>query len=275
MRLAAISITDHDSIDGAREALETGIPDSLQFLPGIEISTAPPAEFKIKGSFHLLGYGIQLDHERLNTTLERQQEARANRNPRIIDKLNRLGFDISYEEVAARVADGQVGRPHIARHLVEKGHAATINQAFDRYLGTGCPAYVDKSRIPCHQAVDLILAAGGVAVMAHPYLHETGDPSRIDEITGTLKEMGVEGIEVYYPEHTREQVARYEKVAAEHGLLLTGGTDFHGRLKPDIQMGSGRGNLSVPYALYSALMEHRRERQAAKDTGGHHTVGPE
>jgi 3',5'-nucleoside bisphosphate phosphatase len=258
LRLAAISITDHDSVDGAREALEAGIPESLEFLAGIEISTNPPDDFGITGSFHVLGYGIRVDHGALNRALCEQQEARTNRNPQIIEKLNRLGVEITYTEVTASVADGQVGRPHIARQLIKKGYAATINDAFDRYLGTGQPAYVDKSRIPCDRAIELILAAGGIPVMAHPYLYESGDHRRIDHMAGTLREMGMEGIEVYYPDHSPEQTARYEQVAAKHGLVMTGGTDFHGQLKPDIQMGVGKGDLTVPYTLYRTLIERWR-----------------
>ena len=117
---------------------------------------------------------------------------------------------------------------------------------------------MDKYRIPCREAIRLIRDAGGVAVMAHPYLYENGDPHRIDDMVLTLKEMGVEGIEVYYPEHSPEQVARYEQVAAEHGLIITGGTDFHGRLKPDIRLGTGKGDLSVPYSLLAPLKERCR-----------------
>ena len=127
----------------------------------------------------------------------------------------------------------------------------------------GRTIYVSKYRVPCAEAVQFILAAGGLAVMAHPYLYEAGNLNRIDDIVLKLKEVGVEAIEVYHPEHSPKQVARYEQLAAKYGLAMTGGTDFHGRLKPDIQMGTGKGDLSIPYSLYATLVERCRAKPCA------------
>ncbi len=253
LKLRAISITDHDSIDGAREALAHGIPESLGFLTGVEISAAPPFPGCV-GSFHVLGYGIGLDEPVLNKTLEVQQAARDNRNPMIIERLRDMGMDISLEEIRAETGDGQVGRPHIARRMVELGVVASIDEAFDKHLAAGQPAYVDKPRVECRRAIDIIRNAGGIAVLAHPILITTPPDKSLEDLIVHLKEMGLKGVEVYYPEHPPEAAVRFQSLARRHGLLMTGGTDFHGSIKPEIMMGSGAGDLHVPFHLYKTLM---------------------
>ena len=171
LRLAAIAITDHDSLAGVKEALTLVRPTGLRLLSGIEISAAPPHGFAIKGSFHLLGYGIRIIDPALNSAIEKLQQARRNRNPQIIQKLVRLGVSLNARAMGSSTGGGQMGRPHIARQMVEQGYVQSIEEAFDRYLGTDKPAYVDKQRISCHAAIDLILRAGGIPVMAHPFLY--------------------------------------------------------------------------------------------------------
>ena len=251
--LGAISITDHDSIDGSKQALEAGIPKNLKFLTGVELSAAPPPILNHSGSFHILGYGIDLDDFALNQTLQILQNARENRNPSIVDRLNQLGLDKTIDQVAETAGDGQIGRPHIARVLLQRGYVASIDDAFDRYLAYGCPAYVDKPRISCQQAVDIIRGAGGIVVLAHPYLLNLTDPTDMDNLIAALKKMGFGGIEVYYPEHSEQATSFYEELARKYSLLMTGGTDFHGKLKPEIQMGSGSGHFFVPLSLYDRL----------------------
>ncbi len=317
--LGAIAITDHDTIKGAREAVAAGIPSSIRFLTGIEISANPPPSFPCSGSFHILGYGLGLDDPILNQTLEVLQNARRERNPQMIRRLNRLGIDISLNEVTARFKGGQISRPHIAFLMLEKKFVSSIDEAFDNYLGKGKAAYVDKYRVDCGKALKMIRGAGGVPVLAHPGLlsfHE-GEPIEslsptspdkpvpdvfpdtfprhllsgkslpptsliggrvyrgrrrghafVGDMIRTLKAMGLRGIESHHPEHTPSQVAFYAKLAKRHGLLVTGGTDFHGSLKPDIQMGSGRGDFFVPYALYEKLKSEIGMRgEECKDEG--------
>ncbi len=253
LKLRAISITDHDSIDGAREALALGIPESLGFLTGVEISAAPPFPGCV-GSFHVLGYGIRPDDPVLNKTLEVQRAARDNRNPMIVERLREMGMEISLEEIRAETGDGQVGRPHIARRMVKLGIVGSIDEAFDKHLAAGKPAYVDKPRVECRRAIDIIRNAGGVPVLAHPILLTTPPGKSLEDLIIHLKEMGLKGMEVYYPEHPPEASARFESMAERHGLLMTGGTDFHGAIKPDIAMGSGAGDLHVPFHLYETLV---------------------
>jgi len=254
INLGAISITDHDTIDGTKEALAIGIPPSINFLTGVEISANPLPAFSYPGSFHVLGYGINIDDTKLNHTLVRLQEARKNRNPRIIELLNRMGFELTLNEIRKEVGECQLGRPHIANQMVKKGFVQSVSEAFDNYLATGQPAYVDKYRVDCDRAIEVILNAGGLPVLAHPLLLNIKDNDVLEELIICLKGMGLKGIEAYYPEQTPDFIARYTEIANRHGLLITGGTDFHGSIKPEIKMGSGRGNFSVPYELYEKLI---------------------
>jgi predicted metal-dependent phosphoesterase TrpH len=258
--LKAISITDHDTVAGSNEALKNGIPSSLEFLTGVEISASPPPFYSRSGSFHLLGYSIRLDDTELNQTLEKLQQARKNRNPAIINRLNELGIPLTLDEVRQEAGRVQLGRPHIAQFLVKKGVVASIDEAFDRFLGSNKPAYIDKYRVPCSRAIEIIIGCGGIPVLAHPGLLDYENDSQLDELICRLKAMGIKGVEVYYTEHTAAQTRLLAELALRHDLLMTGGTDFHGAIHPDIEMGSGKGNLHVPYELYDKLISHGNKR---------------
>ena len=253
LKLRAIAITDHDTIDGSKEALQAGIPPSVKFLTGVEISASYPPSFSHAGSFHILGYSIRLEDPQLNETLAVLQQARKNRNPQIVKRLNSLGFEFSLEDVASEIGDGQLGRPHIARYMLKRGFVKSIDEAFRKYIAQGKLAYVDKYRVDCKRAIQIILDAGGIPVLAHPILLNF-DKDEITELFALLKGMGLKGIEVYYPEASPDMTAFYIELAERYGLLKTGGTDFHGSLKPDIQMGSGRGDFFVPYEIYEKLV---------------------
>ena len=257
--LKAISITDHDTLDGSRQALESGIPPSLMFIPGVEISAAFPADAGYKGSCHILGYGIRLNDENLNKTLSLLRDARKNRNPGIIRKLNECGISITIDELMAVTGD-QAGRPHIAGLLMEKEVVNSIQEAFDKYLGVGKPAYVEKYRIPCTEALAIIKSAGGVPVLAHPCLLSPCRGGQFENLIGFLKSRGLSGIEVFYSDNTPSDETYFNDIADRFGLLKTGGTDFHGSLKPEIRLGSGADNLHIPIVIYEKLAEaiHRR-----------------
>lgn len=254
--LRAIAITDHDTIDGSREAVETGIPASLKFLTGIEISADPPAKFPCFGSFHILGYGIRLDDSGLNLALARLQKIRKERNPLIIKKLECLGLDISEQELNSRFIKGQIGRPHIGQLMVEKGFVKTIDQAFDLYLGKNKSAFVDKPRLSCLQAIEIIKNAGGVPVLAHPDLITPLKSQPFEKLILLLKDMGLAGIEAYYSDHSDKATGEYLELARKYDLLATGGTDFHGDMKPQISIGSGKDDLCVPFSLYKSLIQY-------------------
>ena len=258
LKLKAIAITDHDTLAGSSEALNNGIPAALEFLTGVEISAAPPPFYHQAGSFHLLGYAIHLDDPELNQTLEKLQLARKNRNPAILKRLNELGISISLEEVRDEAGDAQLGRPHIAQMMIKMGVVSSIDEAFDQFLGADKPAYVDKYRVKCSKAIDAILGAGGIPVLAHPGLLEYESEQRLDELIGQLKRMGIQGVEVYYPRHTADQTRLFSDLAQRHNLLMTGGTDFHGSIHPGIEMGSGKGSLSIQYELYQKLIQYKK-----------------
>lgn len=254
LKIGAIAITDHDTIDGSKEAFTLDIPPSLKLLAGVEISVSSNPSLSYAGSFHMLGYSIRLDDPFLNRTLDMLQDARKNRNPRIVNRLNNLGIDLSLKDVADEFGEGQLGRPHIAQLMVKRGFVKSINEAFDKYLGTGRPAYIDKYRLDCGRAIEIILAAGGIPVLAHPFFLDIENKNRFENFIVKLKELGLKGIEAYYPEHSPDLTAFYAEIANRYDLLITGGTDFHGFIKPDIKMGSGRGDLFVPYELYEKLI---------------------
>ena len=246
--LAAIAVTDHDTISGVEQAIEEGKKLGIEVIPGVEISVSFDPEM------HLLGYFLNGKYDSILKTLEELREKREQRNPRIVSKLNELGFDITLSEVNSLAAGGIVGRPHIARVLVDKGYVASIAEAFDKYLASGKPAYFKKEKLTPEEGISEITRAGGVPVLAHPiYLNMSTD--QLDGLLEQLAGMGLKGIEAYYAENTAEQTEVLLQLAQKHKLLVTGGSDFHGRFKPDIEIGSGRGSLKVPYSLLERLKQ--------------------
>ena len=261
LNLRAIAITDHDSIEGSKTAFNLDRPASLELLTGVEISVAPPENFSCPGSFHILGYGIRLDDNDLNRGLESLQEARNERNPQIVEKLRGEGFDISISDITSGSFKPPLGRPHIARHLVKKGWVKDMDEAFSKYLAKGKPAYVDKRRLTCRQGIQLIANAGGIPVLAHPFLLDPLRHNGIERLLPVLKSMGLKGLEAFYTEHSQHLTNKYARMAEQEGLLVTGGSDFHGAIKPDVKMGTGKGNLHVPFELYEILKDSLGSRE--------------
>lgn len=254
--LRAVAITDHDTLAGSAAAVAGGIPPQLNFLTGIEISAAAPVGYDVGGSVHILGYGIDLDDTAIHSLLTVLKTARQHRNPQIIRQLNQLGMDLTMEELVRVVGNSSAGRPHVARLMVQKGMADSIEDAFDRFLAKNRPAYVEKFRVPMADAIDAINHAGGVAVLAHPYLNGLSDPVRFETFLQALCSMGLKGIEALYPDHPPAVAAEYCRLARKHQLLITGGTDFHGQVNPGVQMGVARGDFHVPYSIYETLVAH-------------------
>lgn len=248
--LRAIAITDHDTIDGSVEALQHQHPSGVEILSGVEIS----ASFE-SGAMHILGYLIRLDDASLREVLKVLQQARASRNLQIIEKLQGLGVDISYDEVQKASGGGQVGRPHIAHVLVQKGVVQNIDNAFSKLLRKGSPAYAEKYRLLPVEAIEAISGAGGVPVLAHPFTLNAKTEGDLERVLVELKQAGLKGVEAYCPGHRPAVTALYERLADRHGLLVTGGTDFHGALKPDVHIGIGRGDLRIPYRLVEELKQ--------------------
>jgi len=246
--LEAIAITDHDTIEGLDEGLREGEKIGFEVIPGVEIS----AEYS-PGSMHLLGYFFEVHDPLLKGKLDYLQKARADRNPKIIENLNRLGVKIRYEEVVKVSGGGQVGRPHFAQVLIEKGYVRSFQEAFERFLKKGAPAYVDKLRFKPKEAISFIEEAGGVTVLAHPKTLGMSGSSALEKTLLDLIEIGLKGVEIFYPEHTPMEVAQFKALAERYGLLMTGGTDYHGIAKEELDIGIGRGEMRLPYSLVEGL----------------------
>ncbi|MEW5737146.1 MAG: PHP domain-containing protein [Thermodesulfobacteriota bacterium] len=258
LHLRAIAITDHDTVDGAREALAAGIPDSLGFATGVEFSAEIPPSYAQNGTLHILGYFMDLDHPDLGHALSLCQEARSGRNPKIMERLREMGVPITLAEVEKVAGSGQVGRPHIARVLVQKGVVKTVDEAFTRYIGKGKPAYVGKFRLAAEEAIRVIRRSGGVPVLAHPFSLEMAD-AELFRLADELSRMGLGGIEAYYPGHGPDLTKKYLELARRLGLVATGGTDYHGKSKPEIGLGFGKGDLFIPYDLFEKLAGRSRQ----------------
>lgn len=246
--LRAIAITDHDTVDGSIEALQHQDSSRVEILPAIEMS----ASFDF-GALHILGYLIRLDDLPLRQTVKVVQKARAKRNLQIVKKLKDLGVDITYDEISEASGGGQIGRPHIAQVLVDKGVVQNINEAFLKLLKKGRPAYVERYRLLPVQAMQTILQAGGVPVLAHPFTLNAKTEADLDRIVAGLKQAGLKGLEAYYPSHGPVRTAQYERLAHRHGLVITGGSDFHGTVKPGVHIGFGGGDLRISYGLVEEL----------------------
>jgi len=252
--LQAIAITDHDTIEGLEEGLAEGERIGFEVIPGIEIS----AEHS-PGSMHLLGYFIDPSHPLLKHRLEYLQKARAERNPKMVEKLNRLGVNITYEEVLEASGKGQVGRPHFAQVLMGKKYVKSFQEAFDRYLKKGAPAYVDKMRFAPGEALHFINEAKGIAVLAHPNTLGLNGYSELEDLILQLLKEGLRGIEVFYPEHSPADIAQYKGLAERYGLVMTGGTDYHGIEKNGLEIGVGRGEMRLPYSMVEGLKAIRSQ----------------
>jgi 3',5'-nucleoside bisphosphate phosphatase len=254
----AIAITDHDTVAGLAEGRVAADELGIEFVNGIEIS----AEYS-PGTMHILGYFINVESRPLAVKLDELRKARNSRNPQIASRLQALGLDINYEDVARLAGNEVVGRPHFARLLVERGYTQSIQDAFDRYLAKGAAAYVEKARLSPADSIALIHEAGGVAVLAHPYQLKLPSIEEVERLIVELAAMGLDGIEAIYSRHSPVERDIYARMAARHGLLVTGGSDYHGTYKPDIDMVIGKGDLEVPYALIEQVKARATARAGA------------
>ena len=247
--VSALAITDHDITTGLPEAIAAGQELGIEIIPGIEISSRHG-----ESELHVLGYFLKWEDAQLNERLMTLRESRHRRNPKIIELLQAAGIDITYDEVRAVAGSDSVGRPHIARVLMDKKVVTTAKEAFDRFLAEGKAAYVPRDLPAPIDAIRWIKDAGGLAVLAHPTWVKTTEGTLTD-LARQLKEQGLDGVEVHYSTHTPRQTRTYLSLAKQLGLLVTGGSDFHGMTKPDIEVGTGKGSLHVPDHLLPKLKD--------------------
>ena len=244
--LTAIAITDHDTVVGNTEGIVTGKELGITVIPGVEIS-AKYHDY----TMHILGYGFDSQNRPLLALLDRLKDSRHQRNPQIITKLHQLGVAITYDDVLAQAKGETVGRPHIASAMVRKGMVRTIDDAFKRYLYDGGPAYVPKEIITPEEAFSIIIHAGGIPCLAHPWLLKRGITiGEIEQVVQAMIPLGLKGIEAYYGKSTPHQGSLLQKLADKYQLIVVGGSDFHGANRPDIKLGQAK----VPVELLSALV---------------------
>lgn len=251
--VSAMSLTDHDTVAGNREAAEEAKRQGIDFITGIEIS----CEYKSSGTMHILGYGVDPDSCVLAELSRELIENRNNRNPRMIKRLNELNVAVTMEEWQQEAGGDVIGRPHLAAILLRKGYVSSIKQAFDKYLGQGGLAYFDKERLPPKRALEMIFSSGGIPVLAHPYQLRCRNDAELETTIKNMADMGLVGLEVMHSDHDEALVKKYSQLADRFGLIKTGGSDFHGTSKKQISFGWSHA-MRVPREFFDVLLERSR-----------------
>ncbi|MGN1001865.1 MAG: PHP domain-containing protein [Oscillospiraceae bacterium] len=247
--LRAIAITDHDTAEAVPAALEAGKARGVEVVPGIEISVD-----YLGYGVHILGYFIDPQAPAMARLLDWVVAERKRRNHGMIERMRQDGIPITPRVLAERWPDAVIGRPHMAAFLVDCGLASSVQDAFDRYLSIGKKYFLKREYIPLEEAFRVIRESGGKAVFAHPFQYKLPEEGLL-ALTRTLKDAGAVGMECLYSGYTPEQTEYLLGLAADFGLAVTGGSDFHGSRKPHIALGSGTGSLRVPYELLEKLRE--------------------
>ncbi len=244
--LRVIAITDHDTLEGIPEAVSVAgdFPD-LKVIPGVEINTDSP-----EGEIHILGYFVRSEDAELREALMRLRDSRTDRARRMCQRLADLGMPIPWEKVLAVAGKGALGRPHIAQAMREMGYIATLKEAFVKYLGFGCPAYVEREKLPSEDAVRLISGAGGMAALAHPLFL-----ADLETWVARLHAAGLAGLEVAYPGFSSDSQDYLERLAIQYGLIPVGGSDYHGL--PSLDR-ADVGGVPVPLSWLERLMAWER-----------------
>jgi predicted metal-dependent phosphoesterase TrpH len=247
--LKIIALTDHDTVDGIAAALEAAQAfPMLKLIPGIEISTDVP-----EGEVHILGYFIDHTNRGLKAALEKMRNSRRERARKIVTKLEKLGCPVDWERVEEIAGSGTIGRPHIAQALLERGHINAFQEAFEKYIDHDGPAYVEREKVTPSGAVELVVQAGGLPVLAHPLT--APEP---EQLAIKLKAVGLIGIEAYYAKYTAEDVQRLVAIADRHKLIATGGSDFHGI---DSDADGAIGGVEIPEKSVERLLALARQSE--------------
>ena len=246
--LSAVAVTDHDTVDGLEEALAAGERLGIEVVPGIEINLEHD-----QVTMDLLGYFLAgWPSEELRDQLAELRAYRDERNARILERLGELGYPVAPEELAGIAEEGAVGRPHIGEAMRRRGYVRSIAEAFERFLRRGAPAWVDRRRLALGPAVRLLRASGGLPVIAHPGIIRVDRPG-LARIVRDAARLGVAGLECHYPKHEEATVAYCLSLCERYGLAPTGGSDFHGDVKPDVRLGIANGGNSIPDELLQGL----------------------
>jgi len=245
--LAAVALTDHDTTSGLEAFQQAGEDRDVETVPGVELSARIGRQ-----DVDVLGYLVDPEDETLQEVMAKARGFRRERAPKMLDRLAEVGAPIEMEAVEENAGEAAIGRPHIAQALVDAGHVDDVDEAFEELIGEEQPGYVPKERLDPPEAIRAIHSARGVAVLAHPsHVH----PAAFGRILEVLFEAGIDGIEVWHSDHDPNHERFFSQQAANHGLVKTGGSDFHGANKPDIELGEGRGRLEVPYEALERLRQ--------------------
>lgn len=246
--IKALAITDHDTVDGINEALEYSKQFKIEIISGIEIS----AEYE-KKEIHIVGLFINQNSQELLNTLIALKEKRYTRNIKMIEALNKYGFNVTYEELEKTSQNKIITRAHFAKLMLEKGYVKSIKESFDKYLSEGKPTYISKELLKPQESINIIKKSGGSAIIAHPLLYNFDD-NELNIMLKYLKACGLVGIECYYPSHTPENTKYLIELANKYNLKISGGSDFHGNNKPWLNLGTGyNNNLKIPYEILENL----------------------
>lgn len=249
--LTAFALTDHDSTAGLAEAMEAAKGKPIEVIPGIELST----EYEGK-DIHIVGLYIDPEETHFKTHIQEFVDSRVLRNQKMCQKLSEAGVDITYEDLIATYPDSVITRAHYGQYIMAKGYAKSMAEVFDRYIGDHAPCFIPREKVTPAQAVELILKAGGIPILAHPILYHMSD-SRLEKLVQELKAVGLVGIEAIYSTYTAGEENQIQRLANQYNLAISGGSDFHGKAKPKLEMGTGYGGLQVPD---SVLWELKKEK---------------
>ncbi|MGN0275741.1 MAG: PHP domain-containing protein [Hominisplanchenecus sp.] len=245
--LSAFALTDHDTVLGIDEAVTAARASKIEVVPGIEFST------EYNGcDIHVVGLDLDWHDSQFQKSLKQFQDSRTERNLKMIQKLADLGIDISPRQMKAAFGDAVMTRAHFARYLLEKGYVVDRKEAFSRYIGDQAPCFVPREKVTPAMAVRLICETKGIAVLAHPMQYPFSEPELI-LLLKNLRAEGLAGIEAIYSTHSHRQEAFLRTTAKRLGLAISGGSDFHGANKPDIHLGTGKGNLRIPDSVLTNL----------------------
>lgn len=253
INLAAMALTDHDTINGIPEAIEAGKKYNVEVIPGIELST-----FYNDKEIHIIGLYIQYMNHEFQKELESLRNVRRNRNIQMCRKFTELGMPLDYDEMEKKYNDAVITRAHFADFLLHKGYINSRNEAFDRYIGPNGPCYVPSRKITPAEAITIIKAAGGVPILAHPVLYHFGK-EQMSKLMDYLCNSGITGLEAIYSTYTMGEELEMKNIASERGLIISGGSDYHGANKPHIELGIGKGHLFVPYSLLEIIKKYRSQ----------------
>lgn len=247
-KLTAMALTDHDTVSGIDEAIVAAANTNIKIIPGIELSTS----YNNK-DIHMLGLNIDYRNKDFLNRISDFKNHRDHRNYKMVELIQKQGFEISEEAISERFPDSVITRAHYAVWLQEKGYVTSKDEAFRKYLSPGCPCYVPKTTVTPMEAIDIIHCAGGIAILAHPLLYGFS-MAALDSFVGELAANNLNGIEAIYSCNKWTDEHLMKALASKYNLIISGGSDFHGDAKPDLELGTGYGNLIVPDGVLDNIL---------------------